>query len=75
MKPGEQPLMRASAVAALLDVEETQLAKWRRKGTGPPWLRVTSRCIRYPPNDVQAWQSRHVEALAAKPGPPEAVLV
>lgn len=75
MTPVEEPLMTAAAAATLLQIDATQLARWRSAGTGPPWIRVTNRCIRYRPSDVQAWRLRRGDDQAAKSGSPDVVLV
>jgi hypothetical protein len=31
------------------------LTERRRKGDGPPFVRISSRCVRYRPADLQSW--------------------
>jgi predicted DNA-binding transcriptional regulator AlpA len=31
------------------------LTERRRKGDGPPYIRISSRCVRYRPEDIEAW--------------------
>ena len=37
---------------------EVTLRTWRRAGTGPPFLRLNKRQIRYRPEEVSAWLDR-----------------
>jgi excisionase family DNA binding protein len=41
-------------VAELLKVSAGTLRRWRREGTGPPWLRL-GRGVRYLRRDVDRW--------------------
>ena len=41
--------------AALLGVTARALQKWRSKGSGPPFVRISSRCIRYRRRDLVDW--------------------
>jgi hypothetical protein len=42
-------------VARLLGVSSWCLLLWRKKGFGPPFLRVTRNIIRYPKQGLDAW--------------------
>lgn len=42
-------------VGALLKVPTTTLAGWRQRGTGPKFIRLGHRTVRYPLADVQQW--------------------
>jgi len=54
-----------------LQVEDRTTFRWRRDGTGPPFLRLGSRQIRYRRSDVERWltertfQHRAAEIAAA----------
>ena len=54
-----------------LQVEERTTLRWRRDSTGPPFLRLGSRQIRYRRSDVDRWlaertfQHRAAEIAAA----------
>jgi predicted DNA-binding transcriptional regulator AlpA len=41
--------------ARRLGVAERTLAAWRQRGTGPVWVRVGARTIRYRGGEVAAW--------------------
>jgi hypothetical protein len=41
--------------AALLQVEPDTLRHWRRRGVGPPYVRVTHNIIRYLPRHLEEW--------------------
>ena len=41
--------------AAYLKVKIFSLRKWRREGSGPPYVRCGGRLIRYCENDVMGW--------------------
>ena len=47
-------------VAQLLGVSERTLEKWRRTGAGPPFISISSRCIRYRIADLRNWQDQRV---------------
>ena len=49
----EKPV-NTGAVADFLGVKEATVAVWRRKRTGPPFIRVGNRCL-YFLSDVEAW--------------------
>ena len=42
-------------VARLLGMSAWNLLLWRKKGFGPPFLRVTRQIIRYPKQGLDAW--------------------
>ena len=58
--------------AAFLGVSPRALQKWRVSGRGPPFLRLSSRCIRYCHADLIGWAETHMfrstaEYAAARP--------
>lgn len=48
-------MLTINEVADLLGVARQTLAAMREDGTGPPWLRVGSRAIRYPSAALEDW--------------------
>jgi Helix-turn-helix domain len=42
--------------AAFLRVSARTLQRWRVVGFGPPFLRYSTRCIRYRLRDLERWQ-------------------
>ena len=49
------PLLSAGVVAAEIGLSPSTLARYRAEGSGPPWIRVGRRLIRYPRSGVRAW--------------------
>jgi predicted DNA-binding transcriptional regulator AlpA len=41
--------------ADLIGLTPRFLQERRRTGDGPPFVRISSRCIRYRPSDIEAW--------------------
>jgi hypothetical protein len=48
-------MLTPKEVAAELRITERALAAMRSRGTGPPYLRVTERTIRYSRTDLAEW--------------------
>jgi DNA-binding transcriptional MerR regulator len=48
--------LRTAEVAKLLGLSTRTLEKWRLKGTGPPFERVSSRAVRYDADALEAWR-------------------
>ena len=48
-------LLDERAAAAALGVTPRAMQEWRRRGTAPQHDRISSRCIRYRPEDLRAW--------------------
>jgi hypothetical protein len=44
--------------AELLSINPRTLQQWRLRGTGPQFVRISSRCIRYRYRDLMAWADR-----------------
>lgn len=45
------------------------LQGWRIRGGGPPFVRISPRCIRYRPEDVNAWIQSHLRESTSDEGP------
>ena len=55
-KPVLTPLLVDEATAArLIGLTTRFLRQRRRKGNGPPFVRISSRCVRYEPDMLRAW--------------------
>ena len=55
---GTQPvttLLKEFEAAQFLNVSPRALRNWRTRGGGPKFIRVSARCIRYRPNDLEEW--------------------
>lgn len=50
-------MLTAAEAAARLGVARAQLDRWRRRGTGPAFVRL-GRTIRYHPDAVKQWRDR-----------------
>lgn len=48
-------LARPAVVAEFLDVTEKTLENWRAQETGPPFIRINGRLVRYDMDAVEAW--------------------
>jgi excisionase family DNA binding protein len=57
-------ILTAEQAAALLSVEPRTLILWRAT-RGLPYIRITSKVIRYRRSDVDAWLARRRVAIAA----------
>jgi hypothetical protein len=55
MRPELPVLLQASAVAELLYVRVETLAKWRRHGRGPEFLRLSAKRVLYAQDAVELW--------------------
>lgn len=49
-----EPLWKDVQLAEYLGVDVKSLERWRREGTGPPFIRA-GRQVRYDPQAVRAW--------------------
>lgn len=50
-----QILLSTRQVAALIGVESSTLAVWRRRGIGPPWYRLQGHLVRYDRVALLVW--------------------
>ena len=60
----ERLLTEAEVARDWLNVEPTLLERYRHEGSGPPYVRVTPRVIRYAPSAVQRWSEFVVPRLS-----------
>lgn len=51
-------LLDTAEVAQILRVTSHTVREWRKKGDGPPWIRLPSGTIRYPRKDLEQWLSQ-----------------
>ncbi len=56
---GREPLLDTPAAAVYLDLSPRTMEKMRHEGRGPAYIRFSSRCVKYPLVDLDAWQSSH----------------
>lgn len=55
MAPQPEPLMESTAIAELLGTTPQNLAQMRYRGTGPRFIKLGHRAVRYRWSDVEAW--------------------
>jgi hypothetical protein len=48
-------LVDEAKAAQILDVTPRALQAWRQRGGGPPYVSISSRCVRYRRRDLIAW--------------------
>lgn len=64
-------LLRETAVAEILTLSVWTLSAWRRKGTGPRWMRLGPKRIVYAARDLAVYlRDLPGGGAAAKPGAP-----
>lgn len=59
-------LLDERAAAATLGLTPRTLQSWRNRGGGPAFVRVSSRCIRYRVEDLEAWAADRVRTSTSK---------
>lgn len=55
-------LLDERAAATAIGMTPRTMQEWRRTGTGPPYVRISSRCVRYRPEDLAAWAAERVHS-------------
>lgn len=54
-------LLTPKEVASICGVTPRTVGDWRQKGEGPPYVKLSSRVVRYRREDVLAWIASHEE--------------
>lgn len=54
-----ETLLTTKEAARIMGVSPRFLESRRIKGDGPPYIRLSSRCVRYDMGDVLAWKNEH----------------
>jgi hypothetical protein len=65
-------LLRDTQAAELLDHTPRALADWRRRGCGPPYVRISCRSIRYRRRDLVTWAESRLRTSTSDPDPEQA---
>ena len=52
--------------ADFLGVTTRALQKWRGTGSGPKFVRISSRCVRYRRRDLIAWSESHLKSSTSE---------
>jgi predicted DNA-binding transcriptional regulator AlpA len=60
--------MTQKEAAKFLDLKPRTMEVWRYEGGAPPFVRVSSRCVRYRPADLDAWVEARVRTSTSDPG-------
>lgn len=60
-----ETLLTTAAAAERLAVKSSTLARWRRQGRGPRFLKLGRKTLRYRLGDVDKWAARHLTARSA----------
>ena len=58
-------LLNTEQAADLLGLNSVILETWRRKGTGPRYVRLNPKCVRYRLGDLAMYQEQHLVEGAA----------
>ena len=58
-------LLNTDEAAGLLGVNSIILETWRRKGSGPSYIRINQKCVRYRLGDLAAFQDAHMVEVGA----------
>ena len=62
-------LLDETQTAKVFNVSERTLQAWRLRGGGPPFVRISSRCIRYRNSDLAAFIDARTVKSTSDPGP------
>jgi predicted DNA-binding transcriptional regulator AlpA len=52
----DRKLLITEQLAKHLELSPRTLERWRREGSGPPWLEIGG-CVRYDPADIEEWKA------------------
>jgi predicted DNA-binding transcriptional regulator AlpA len=58
-------LLRDEEAADFLGIKRRTLSDWRLRRCGPPYVRISNRCVRYAQNDLEFWIKGRVVPSAA----------
>jgi len=59
--------MPESDLAKMLDVSPRTIRRWRRNGTGPRYIKINDRVVRYHEIDVEDWLDNMASIAPSKP--------
>ena len=70
---GEDPnywhsLIPESEAADFLDVTPRALQDWRQRGTGPPYVKISARCVKYTRFRMKRWYDARLRSSTSDPG-------
>ena len=61
-----ESLILEQVAADFLGVTRSALQKWRITGSGPKFVRISSRCVRYRRQDLVEWAQAHLKASTSE---------
>jgi predicted DNA-binding transcriptional regulator AlpA len=53
-------LLTTAEAAALIGVKKRTVDDWRTTGAGPRYVKISHRCVRYRPKDIETWADKRV---------------
>jgi len=56
-----RPLLTPEDAAQFLGLNASTMKSWRARGKGPLYYRLTTRTVRYAPEDLEAWADNNAE--------------
>ena len=61
-----ETLLTEVQAAELLQVTPRAVQKWRAEGTGPRFIRISGRCVRYRRRDLIEWTEARLKSSTAE---------
>jgi hypothetical protein len=61
--------LNEARAADLISVNPRTLQQWRMRGTGPQFVRISSRCVRYRYRDLMAWADERLCSSTSEGAP------
>jgi len=68
MKEKNPILVDEREAADLIGMTPRFMQARRSQGDGPPYVKISSRCIRYRPEDLRTWAAERIRQSTADPG-------
>ena len=62
-------LVDENVAAEFCDVTPRSMQKWRQTGEGPPFVRISSKCIKYTRFNCRIWYLNLLRSSTSDPGP------
>lgn len=59
-------LLTPEEVASRLSIAVQTLAHWRVRGTGPSYVHLSARCVRYPEPTLEQWVTERLQLSTAE---------
>lgn len=65
----DEPLLPTTQAAHYLTVDPGTMKRWRTKGGGPPYVKISANRCRYSIESLKAWAAERTRRNTADPGP------